>query len=195
MNIFKKLNADRYQLKADRKIKFESIFKLQDECTKLGLVDDVVGVCDGEQVAVGEYIIPSDKFSCYQEKNKKFSAMEFENTYYFFKGNTCIIYHRAGQDRIIRILVKNPSENWRGVVSRSDCDDTIGLTITNNKIEVYNWWDVDWMGTGKNDMGSYGKSGAWWKTIYNDVCGIYEYVAMQSVDWKFNAMYAEREES
>jgi hypothetical protein len=62
-------------------------------------------------------------------------------------------------------------------------------------VEIYYWWDVDWMQCGDNDSGTHAKPGSWWKTVYNDISGIYELVAKKSVDYVFDSIYSSYEKN
>lgn len=182
MKIFDNINGGRYQVKVDKKIGFGSVFKLLEECENLGLFKGADEIDDYLAMEDGDYGFISDGES-------RIGKAVFDSTHYFIHGSTCLVFNKGREDAIIRILVKRPGDYW-------DVRKENGsLAFGNEVFEVYDWWDVDWLGTGRRDYDSNGKPGYWWKSVYNDISEIYEYVAKSGVEWAFNQMYAEKEVS
>lgn len=177
--IFRQITNDIYQAKTDKIVAHERVFKLQEECSKF---DMFINVNDGMTE------INESGLVCVYEGGKKIGGIISKKTYYFFNGNTCIVYNKSGYDRIIRILVKDPDEKWN-VFREMGEDRNYHLKTTTKYFEVYDWWDVDWMQCGKRNYDYCVKQGPWWKTVYEDVCGIYETVAKKGIDSVFNDIY------
>ena len=135
-----------------------------------------------------------NELHCYYGEGETVGSIRFKHTFYFFHGNTCIIYYKSRHDRIVKVLVKSPEDEWRVtgyVENETTCNQGCnGIIINTTNVEVYYWWDVDWMQCGDNDFGTHSKPGSWWKTVYNDISGIYELVAKKSVDYMFDNIYS-----
>lgn len=191
MDLFKRLKDERYQNKAGHKLDYQKVFKLQEECSKLDLFTNV-DTCKG-LTTIDTTVSNNGQLAFFYEEGAKISSIVSKKTYYFFQGNTCIEYHKSGYDRIIKIKVKRPECGWH--VNMSNDGVHYHLNIANEYIDVYSWWDVDWLGFGKSNCDSCAKQGSWWKTVYDDVCTIYENVAKRKVDSIFNDIYAEYEKN
>jgi hypothetical protein len=187
MNLFKKLKDERYKSKADNKLDYQKVFRLQEECSKLDLFVNV-DTCKGFS---GIDAYGGEQLPFFYEEGARISSIVTKKTYYFFQGNTCIEYHKSGYDRIIRIKVKKPESGWE--IKMTNDGSHSHLNILNEYMDVYAWWDVDWLGFGKNNCDSCAKQGPWWKTVYDDVCMIYETVARKKSDSIFNEIYLEYE--
>ena len=190
MNFSKKIKDERYQNKVGHKLDFQKVFKLQEECSKLDLfinVDSCKGLTNIDTYS------DNGQLAFFYEEGAKISSIISKKTYYFFQGNMCIEYHKSGYDRIIKIKVKKPESGWDVKLSNDGVHSHIN--IMNDNIDVYAWWDVDWLGFGKNNCDSCAKQGSWWKTVYDDVCVIYENVAKRKVDSIFNDIYVEYEKN
>lgn len=185
MKAFTNLKNNIYQHKTNGIMYHERVYKLQEDCSELGMFSNV-NDCDPKVSNAG--------LTCFYEEKEKIGAITVKRTYYFFYGNTCIVYCKSGYDRIIRILAKSPEDDWN-VYRENDVDGLYHLKISTKYAEVYDWWEVDWMKCGKCDSDGVIKSGNWWKSVYNDICGIYQAVASKSVDNVLNGMYAEYEKT
>ena len=183
MKLFTGIKNKRYQNKTAKVVGKERVFALQEECSKLDLF---VNINDHTPDISGPGL------HCFYEEGEKIGSIISKKTYYFINGNTCIVYNKSGYDRIIRVMVKTPTETWE-FHRESEPDGFYHLKTGTNYVEVYDWWDVDWMKCGKSDYGTCSKEGYWWKTIYNDICGIYEEVAKKNVDYVFNSVYSDYE--
>jgi hypothetical protein len=163
---------------------YERVFKLQEECSAFDMFADINNL--------SSLIIENSGLHCFYEEGEKIGSIITKKTYYFFCNNTCVVYNKSGYDRIIRILVKSPGEKWN--VNKEIGDDKLyHLKIKNNYVEVYDWWDVDWMKCGKRDCGTNLKNGSWWKTVYEDISRIYEYIAKSHTDYVLDNIYSEYE--
>ena len=189
MDFFKKLKDEHYQNKVDEKLDYQNVFKLQEECSRLDLfinIDTYTGPSTIDTYNDGH-------LAFFYEEGAKISSIVSKKTYYFFQGNTCIEYHKSGYNRIIKIKVKKPESPWN-IETTNDGTHT-HIIIVNDCIDVYAWWDVDWLGFGKNNCGLCAKQGSWWKPVYDDVCAIYENVAKRKADSIFNNIYTEYEKN
>lgn len=186
MKLFKNFKNNIYLNRTDKIVYHERVFKLQEECSKLDMFINVNE--HTPDIENGK----NPELYCFYEEGEKIGSIISKKTYYFIHGNTCIIYHKSGYDRIIRILVKTPEEAWE-FYREMDKDKLYHIKTETKYVEVYDWWDVDWMQCGKSNCDSCSKEGYWWKTIYNDICGIYEKVAQKSIDYVFNSIYCEYE--
>lgn len=183
MKAFTNFKNGLYQHKTDKIMYHDRVFKLQEQCSKL---DMFININDHTPE------VSQEGLTCFYEEGEKIGSIISKKTYHFFYGNTCVAYNKSGYDRIIRIMVKTPEETW-DVYREMDTNGFYHLKTNTRYVEVYDWWDVDWMKCGKSDCDGYSKSGNWWKTVYNDICGIYESVAKKSVDYVLNDIYAEYE--
>jgi hypothetical protein len=186
MKLLDRISNSLYKAKSDKIMYYERIFKLQEECSKFDMF-----------TGIGEFsslVIENQDLNCFYEEGEKIGSLITKKTYYFFRGNICIVYNKSGYDRIIRILIKSPEDKWAIYKELGD-DGFYHLKTKTKYVEVYDWWDVDWMSCGKRDYGTNLKEGSWWKTVYDDVCGIYEYVAKMHVDYVFNNIYSEYEKA
>lgn len=180
MNIFKKIKDEHYQIKTDKLVDFEKVLNLCDECNKLGLFVDV------ENWKENDFKEPI----FLHESNKVVGSIVMADVFYFIYGNTCISCYRNGRrNMIINVMAKTPDDEWKISIVEDNHYGTHVL-IDTNTIDVYTWWDVDWLSTGKYDCDSVCKIGSWWKYIYDDVSGIYEFVAKKSMDRIFNDIYS-----
>ena len=185
MKMINNLRNGIYRNKTDKLVYFEKIFKLLNDCDSLNMFEDVNDVHK-----FNDEELESGKLYGFKEKGAVINGIFMEESYYLFFGNICIIYNHGGHNQITRIKVKEPSSKWRLDISNyCESDDWNHVHILNKCIDVYAWWDVDWMGLGKRDCQTVTKSGSWWKYVYDDICGIYEAVAKKSVDYLFDEEY------
>ena len=185
MKIIDRINNTRYLNKTDRIMYFERVFKLQEECSKFDMFQPLGR--ESEE-------FNDNELHCYYGEGETVGSIRFKRTFYFFHGNTCIIYYKSRHNRIVKVLVKSPEDEWRvnGYVENETNynQGSSGLIINTTNVEVYYWWDVDWMNCGDCDSGTHAKPGSWWKTVYNDISGIYETVAKKSMDYVFDNIYS-----
>lgn len=190
MKLIDKINNEHYLNKTDKIMYFERVFKLQEECSKFDMFQSL-----GRE---------SEEFNdsnlhCYYGEGEMVGSIRFKRTFYFFHGNTCIIYYKSRHDFIVKVLVKSPEDEWRisGYVEpeTNHAPESSGVIINTTNVEIYYWWEVDWMKCGDVDNGTHAKTGSWWKTVYNDISGIYEIVAKKSMDYVFNNIYSTYEKS
>ena len=167
---------------ADRKLLYHpKIYALQERCSRLDLFRNVASMKNPE-------VLSPLNLYCFYEEGAKISSLVAKKAYWFFMGNTCISYHKSGYDRVIRIFVKDPGESWEVGPAIGE-DGNKHFNVSNECVKVYAWWNVDWLGMGKPNCDSALKTGAWWKSVYDDICRIYEEVAKLSVDRIFDDIY------
>lgn len=173
-----------YQNKADKLVYYEKLVKLLKECEKLGFF------VNASEKSADSMTLESDVLYCYLDKGAVVNGRVMAESYYLFVGNTCVIYNSDGFDEIIRIKVKEPDDQWiLNISNYGEPDDRHHIHILSKNIDIYANWDVDWMGYGKRDRETMSRPGSWWKYVYDDVSGIYEFVAKKSVEYRFDEKY------
>ena len=182
MKMLDKISNTLYQVKTDKIIRYTSVFNLQEECSKFDMFVNAKDLYE-------ETEIEDRGIQCFYDEGQRIGNIISKKTYYFFNGNTCITYYKSGYDRIIKVLVKSPEDKWTIDKEMKD-DGFYHIQVTNNYVEVYAWWDVDWMSCGKRDINSYMKEGSWWKSVYDDITKMYEEVAKKHVDYVFDTIYS-----
>ncbi len=183
MNIFGNIRNTMYMNKADKIMYHGKVRKLQEECSKFGMF----------RLADGNDEFNDDTLRCFYGEGETVGSIKFKKTFYFFYGNVCIVYYKSWSDRIIKVLVKSPEDAWKVTGYDNGEDNAKGLTISTTYVEVYDWWDVDWLSCGKSDYDSNMKPGNWWKSAYSNISSIYEEVAKKSVDYVLDNIYSEYE--
>ena len=153
-----------------RLVDFPKVVELVQLAKKIGLFVDLSDPSEMKKHFKNaepiEFIEP-DKLTCFVGPNEKITERVTMKTYYLFYNNTCLVSQRDGDNYIVRIRIKTPSEKWS--IKKLDDGTVDFFPIASNYIEVYSGWLVDWLGFNKPDSNSAYISGIWDEMVCNDV--------------------------
>ena len=162
--LFRRLKSDVYQYQLTHLVDEIRLALLENECLKEGTFTTF----DDKKP------MDPDKLYCFFNKNEEVGTPMPMDTCYFFYNNTCIVYSHKGLDKIVRVRVKSPDEAW---------------STSTKYAEIYDWWDVDWMGVNRRDSNISVKSGAWNRMVYKDIRMIYDTMSGRKMETKMDEIY------
>ena len=134
-----------------------------------------------------ECTLKSDELYCFKGDDVVVNETLVMKTVYLLYNNTCIILRYRDDDTIIKIRIKKPVGDWR---LEKTSAETVSLQSQNGEyLDIYSWYQVDWLGLGRKDIGSNYVSGTWNESTYYDVRAMFDIVDSKTSTSVFKCLY------
>lgn len=109
-------------------------------------------------------------------------------TYYIFHKNVCLVSEHSKRNTILRVILRAPDTDWK--IEKNEKDGSfIFLPDKDVYYEIFTWWNMDWLNNGHRDVNTNYISGAWNKTIFNQIEELFGIINNCTAAKKFEARY------